>query len=59
MRCTVRPVVGGRLRGVGDAEVLTRVRDGALLALFTTGWRMRSIDDSRPGLTLDELPAAG
>ncbi|GIJ80946.1 peptide chain release factor 3 [Micromonospora phaseoli] len=48
-----------RLRGVGDAEVLTRVRDGALLALFTSGWRMRSIGDSRPGLTLDELPAAG
>ncbi|MBM0230869.1 peptide chain release factor 3 [Micromonospora sp. STR1_7] len=48
-----------RLRGVAGAEVFTRVRDGALLALFTNGWRLRAIGDSSPGLTLDPLPAAG
>ncbi|WP_377552505.1 peptide chain release factor 3 [Micromonospora zhanjiangensis] len=47
-----------RLLGVPDAEVLTRLRDGALLALFTSGWRMRSIADSRPGVTLEPLLAA-
>ncbi|MFF5219284.1 peptide chain release factor 3 [Micromonospora sp. NPDC000442] len=52
------PASEERLRAVPDAEVLTRVRDGALLALFTSGWRMRSIGDGRPGLTLDSLPAA-
>lgn len=46
-----------RLRTVPDAEVLTRVRDGALLALFTSDWRMRSIGDSRPGLVLEPLLA--
>ncbi|MFI6162933.1 peptide chain release factor 3 [Micromonospora haikouensis] len=53
------PAAEERLRGVHDAEVLTRVRDGALLALFTSDWRMHSIGDSRPGLTLDPLLPAG
>ncbi|WP_331461179.1 peptide chain release factor 3 [Micromonospora tarapacensis] len=48
-----------RLRAVPDAEVLTRVRDGVRLALFTSGWRMRSIADRQPGLTLEPLLAAG
>ncbi|MEU8109945.1 peptide chain release factor 3 [Nonomuraea muscovyensis] len=39
------------------AEVLTRSRDQALLALFTDRWRMRSIAADHPGLTLEPLIA--
>ncbi|WP_245712619.1 peptide chain release factor 3 [Micromonospora nigra] len=53
------PASEERLRGQPDAEVLTRVRDGVLLALFTSGWRMGSIADRQPGLTLDPLLPAG
>ncbi|MET7752998.1 hypothetical protein [Micromonospora sp. NPDC005367] len=48
-----------RLRGADGVEVFTRVRDGALLALFTNGWRMRAISDRHHGLTLDPLLVAG
>ncbi|WP_232533871.1 hypothetical protein [Plantactinospora sp. KBS50] len=43
------------LRTVAGAEVLTRVRDGALLALFTSNWRMRAIADNSRGLALADL----
>ncbi|MFB9238049.1 peptide chain release factor 3 [Plantactinospora siamensis] len=43
------------LRTMAGAEVLTRVRDGALLALFTSNWRMRAIADNTRGLSLAPL----
>ena len=41
------------LRGETNVEVLTRVRDGALLALFPHKWRMSSVASRHPGLRLD------
>ncbi|MEV4101109.1 peptide chain release factor 3 [Nonomuraea sp. NPDC049649] len=38
-------------------EVLTRSHDGALLAVFTDRWRMRSVKADQPGLTLEPLIA--
>jgi peptide chain release factor 3 len=44
----------GRMRGV---EVLTRTRDGELLALFIDEWRLGSINRELPELTLESLVA--
>ncbi|MET0422235.1 MAG: peptide chain release factor 3 [Actinoplanes sp.] len=41
------------LRSESNIEVMTRVRDGALLALFPHKWRMRSVAGQHPGLRLD------
>jgi peptide chain release factor 3 len=38
-------------------EVLTRVRDGALLALFPTRWRLDTISRNNPGVRLEPLLA--
>lgn len=48
------PKLAGR-RGV---EVLTRVIDGALLAVFSDKWRLRTIERDEPGITLTPLLAA-
>jgi peptide chain release factor 3 len=40
------------LRGAYGIEVLTRVRDGALLALFPDEWRLRSLVRDLPNLHL-------
>ncbi|MEU6411709.1 peptide chain release factor 3 [Microbispora sp. NPDC046933] len=45
------------LRRQRGAEVLTRSRDQALLAVFTDQWRMRSIQREHEGLTLEPLIA--
>ena len=45
------------LRTVAGAEVLTRVRDDTLLALFTSNWRLAGIEHSHPQLTLEPLVA--
>jgi peptide chain release factor 3 len=45
------------LRRQRGAEVLTRTRDQALLAVFTDQWRMRSIQREHEGLTLEPLIA--
>jgi peptide chain release factor 3 len=42
------------LRSEANVEVMTRVRDGALLAMFPHRWRMRSVAGRHPGLRLDE-----
>jgi peptide chain release factor 3 len=41
------------LKAEGNVEVMTRVRDGALLAVFPHKWRMRSVAGRYPELTLD------
>jgi peptide chain release factor 3 len=41
------------LRSESGAEVMTRVRYGALLAVFAHRWRMQSIAGRHPGLHLD------
>ncbi|WP_250033842.1 peptide chain release factor 3 [Paractinoplanes maris] len=41
------------LRSEGSVEVMTRVRDDALLALFANKWRMRSVAGRHPDLGLD------
>jgi peptide chain release factor 3 len=41
------------LRTEASVEVMTRVRDGALLALFPHRWRMRSVAGRYPDLRLD------
>jgi peptide chain release factor 3 len=46
----------GRMRG---AEVLTRTRDGELLALFIDEWRLGSINRELPDLVLESLVAQG
>jgi peptide chain release factor 3 len=46
------------LRGLPNVEVITRVRDGALLALFPNRWRLASIMDRYPDLVLEPLLAA-
>jgi len=46
-----------RLRGAAGAEVLTRDRDGAVLAVFTSRWRMRAAADDNPDLMLEPLLA--
>lgn len=51
------PTGGHSRRTVADVEVLTRVRDGALLALFPNRWRMRAIADNHPSLTPEPLLA--
>jgi peptide chain release factor 3 len=45
------------LRRQRGAEVLTRSRDEALLALFTDQWRMRSIQREHENVTLEPLIA--
>ena len=47
-----------RLRTVQSVEVMTRVRDGALLALFPNSWRLAAIADEHSGVTLEPLLAA-
>ena len=42
------------LRTEANVEVMTRVRDDALLAVFPHRWRMRSVAGRHPGLRLDE-----
>ncbi|MBB2946936.1 peptide chain release factor 3 [Actinoplanes lutulentus] len=42
------------LRTESNVEVMTRVRDGALLALFPHRWRMRSVAGRHPDLRLDD-----
>ncbi|GAA0573734.1 peptide chain release factor 3 [Paractinoplanes ferrugineus] len=44
------------LRGVASVEVMTRVRDDALLAMFPDRWRMRFIAGRTPDLRLDVAP---
>jgi peptide chain release factor 3 len=46
-----------RLRTAAGVEVLTRARDGALLALFPNPWRMRAIANQHPDVTLEPLLA--
>ncbi|MFU8891519.1 MAG: peptide chain release factor 3 [Anaerosomatales bacterium] len=46
----------GRMRGV---EVLTRTRDGELLALFIDEWRLGSVTRELPDLMLEPLVAQG
>jgi peptide chain release factor 3 len=41
------------LRTESNVEVMTRVRDGALLAVFPHRWRMRTIAGRHPDLRLD------
>ena len=41
------------LRTKANVEVMTRVRDGALLALFPHRWRMGSVASRNPDLRLD------
>ncbi|WP_127500471.1 peptide chain release factor 3 [Actinoplanes solisilvae] len=41
------------LKAESNVEVMTRVRDGAMLALFPHRWRMRSIAGRYPDLRLD------
>jgi peptide chain release factor 3 len=41
------------LRTEANIEVMTRVRDDALLALFAHRWRMRSVSSRTPDLRLD------
>jgi peptide chain release factor 3 len=41
------------LRTEANIEVMTRVRDGALLALFPHRWRMNSVASRNPDLRLD------
>jgi peptide chain release factor 3 len=45
------------LRRAPGVEVLTRVRDGALLALFPTRWRLDTISRNNPGVRLEPLLA--
>ena len=47
----------GQLTGQSDVEVLTRRADGALLALFSTKWRLETVRRKFPDLLLDPLPA--
>ncbi|GAA2864297.1 peptide chain release factor 3 [Actinoplanes cyaneus] len=42
------------LRTESNVEVMTRVRDGALLAVFPHRWRMRTIAGRHPDLRLDD-----
>ena len=51
----VRTDAAGReiLRAEANIEVMTRVRDEALLALFPHQWRMRSVAGRHPDLWLD------
>jgi peptide chain release factor 3 len=51
----VRTDAAGReiLRSESNVEVMTRVRDGALLAVFPHRWRMRSVAGRHPDLRLD------
>jgi peptide chain release factor 3 len=41
------------LRSEANVEVMTRVRDEALLAVFPHRWRMQSVAGRHPGLRLD------
>ncbi|WP_308285655.1 peptide chain release factor 3 [Actinoplanes hulinensis] len=47
------------LRGESNVEVMTRVRDDALLAVFQHRWRMRTVAGRHPGLRLDGVLDAG
>lgn len=47
------------LKGTRGVEVLTRHRDGELLALFPNAWRIDHISRDLPGLTLEPLIAVG
>lgn len=46
------------LRGHPGVEVITRVRDDALLALFPNKWRLATIAEANRGLVLEPLIAA-
>ena len=52
------PASTGELNRVPSVEVLTRVQDGALLALFPNSWRLDSVRLNAPGLRLEPLVAA-
>jgi peptide chain release factor 3 len=45
------------LASQSDVEVLRRRADGALLAVFSTKWRLETVRRKFPDLTLDPLPA--
>jgi peptide chain release factor 3 len=45
------------LQQAPGVEVLTRVRDGALLALFPNRWRLDTVSRNNPGLMLEPLLA--
>jgi peptide chain release factor 3 len=45
------------LSGQSEVEVLRRRADGALLAVFSTKWRLETVRRKFPELTLDPLPA--
>jgi peptide chain release factor 3 len=51
------PAGAEQLAGQSDVEVLTRRADGALLAVFSTKWRLENIRRKLPDVTLDPLPA--
>jgi peptide chain release factor 3 len=51
------PAGADQLAGQSDVEVLTRRADGALLAVFSTKWRLENIRRKLPDVTLDPLPA--
>jgi peptide chain release factor 3 len=36
-------------------EVFTRTRDGALLAVFPSPWRLSSVSRDNPGIRLDDI----
>lgn len=46
-----------QLRGERGVEVLTRVRDGALLALFPNPWRLQAVAQNHPRIQLEPLLA--
>ena len=45
------------LAGQSEVEVLRRRADGALLAVFSTKWRLETVRRKFPDLTLEPLPA--
>jgi peptide chain release factor 3 len=52
------PTSSERLTRASGIEVLTRITDGALLALFPNRWRLHAIAELDPDLVLEPLVAA-
>ncbi len=46
------------LAGAPSVEVLTRIRDGAFLAVFTNDWRVKATSRDHPTVTLEPLIAS-
>ena len=51
------PAGAAALAAQSEVEVLRRRADGALLALFSTKWRLETVRRKLPDVTLDPLPA--